>query len=157
MTYLQNIEEIISEIVIAVSVTPPLALFLQCCAVAFIEKLDAHSLNLSVEDFERHMCGGGGGSGDVSPRRRSESSSLWPLELLSSLQERQQQVLEEARGLQAELQRWQECVAREVQGILDKYPLEIKRHATHAIDSENKENDRLPPPLQPQVFADSNP
>ncbi|XP_047017052.1 rab5 GDP/GTP exchange factor isoform X2 [Ictalurus punctatus] len=126
-----------------------------CCAVAFIEKLDAHSLNLSVEDFERHMCGGGdgGGSGDVSPRRRSESSSPWPLELLSALQERQQQVLEEARDLQDELQLWQEGVAREVQNILDKYPLEIKRHAAHTIDSENEENDRLPPPLQPQVFA----
>ncbi|XP_060764100.1 rab5 GDP/GTP exchange factor isoform X3 [Neoarius graeffei] len=126
-----------------------------CCAVAFIEKLDAHSLNLSVEDFERYMCGGsGGGSGDASPRVRSESSSLWPLELLSALQERQQQVLEEAQGLQAELQCWQERVAREVQDILDKYPLEIKRHVAHAIDSENEENDRLPPPLQPQVFAD---
>ncbi|XP_053500498.1 rab5 GDP/GTP exchange factor isoform X3 [Ictalurus furcatus] len=126
-----------------------------CCAVAFIEKLDAHSLNLSVEDFERHMCGGGdgSGSGDVSPRRRSESSSPWPLELLSALQERQQQVLEEARDLQDELQLWQEGVAREVQNILDKYPLEIKRHAAHTIDSENEENDRLPPPLQPQVFA----
>lgn len=59
----------------------------------------------------------------------------------------------EAQDLQAELERWQEGVAREVQDILDKYPLEIKRHAAHAIDSENEENDRLPPPLQPQVFA----
>ncbi|KAG7322720.1 hypothetical protein KOW79_014066 [Hemibagrus wyckioides] len=122
-----------------------------CCAVAFIEKLDAHSLNLSVEDFERHMCGGG--SGEVSPRRTSESASPWPIELLSALQKRQQQVLVEAQDLQAELERWQEGVAREVQDILDKYPLEIKRHAAHAIDSENEENDRLPPPLQPQVFA----
>lgn len=119
--------------------------------MAFIEKLDAHSLNLSVEDFERHMCGGG--SGEVSPRRRSESASPWPVELLSALQKRQQQVLVEAQDLQAELERWQEGVAREVQDILDKYPLEIKKHAAHAIDSENEENDRLPLPLQPQVFA----
>ncbi|KAK2823037.1 hypothetical protein Q7C36_019637 [Tachysurus vachellii] len=123
-----------------------------CCAVAFIEKLDAHSLNLSVEDFERHMCGGCG-SGEVSPRRRSESASPWPVELLSALQKRQQQVLAEAQDLQVELQRWQEGVACEVQDILDKYPLEIKKHAAHTIDSENEENDRLPPPLQPQVFA----
>lgn len=128
-------------------------LFPQCCAVAFIEKLDAHSLNLSVEDFERHMCGGSGESGEVSPHRRSESVSPWPLELLTALQERQQQVLEEARDMQSELQLWQESVAREVQDILKKYPLEIKRHAAHAIDSENEENDRLPPPLQPQMFT----
>ncbi|KAK3521595.1 hypothetical protein QTP70_014754 [Hemibagrus guttatus] len=126
--------------------------FPQCCAVAFIEKLDAQSLNLSVEDFERHMCGGSG-SGEVSPRRRSESASPWRVELLSALQKRQQQVLVEAQDLQAELQRWQEGVAHEVQDILDKYPLEIKRRASHTIDSENEENDRLPPPLQPQVFA----
>ncbi|XP_027014301.2 rab5 GDP/GTP exchange factor isoform X2 [Tachysurus fulvidraco] len=123
-----------------------------CCAVAFIEKLDAHSLNLSVEDFERHMCGGCG-SGEISPRRRSESASPWPIELLSALHKRQQQVLVEAQDLQVELQRWQEGVASEVQDILDKYPLEFKKHAAHTIDSENEENDRLPPPLQPQVFA----
>lgn len=122
--------------------------------MAFIEKLDAHSLNLSVEDFERYMCGSMGGAGDASPCRTPKSSSPpWPLKLLSALQERQQQVLEEARGLETELQHWQEGVAREVQDILDKYPLEIKRHAAQTIDSENEENDRLPPPLQPQVFA----
>ncbi|XP_062869941.1 rab5 GDP/GTP exchange factor isoform X2 [Trichomycterus rosablanca] len=117
-----------------------------CCAVAFIEKLDAHSLNLSVEDFERHMSGG-----EASPRRAEPSP--WHLELLSSLQKRQQQVLDEAQGLQDELERWQDAVAREVRDIVEKYPLEIRRHPAHAIDAENEENDRLPPPLQPQVFA----
>ncbi|KAF7701425.1 rab5 GDP/GTP exchange factor isoform X2 [Silurus meridionalis] len=123
-----------------------------CCAVAFIEKLDAHSLNLSVEDFERYMCGGSG-SGDESPCRRSEPPSQWLLEPLSALQDRQQRVLEEAQDLQIEIQRWQESVSREVQDIISKYPLEIKRQAAHAIDCENEENDRLPPPLQPQVFT----
>ncbi|KAI5614343.1 rab5 GDP/GTP exchange factor isoform X3 [Silurus asotus] len=123
-----------------------------CCAVAFIEKLDAHSLNLSVEDFERYMCGGSG-SGDESPCRRSEPPSQWLLEPLSALQDRQQRVLEEAQDLQIEIQRWQESVSREVQDIISKYPLEIKRQAAPAIDCENEENDRLPPPLQPQVFT----
>ncbi|XP_072514756.1 rab5 GDP/GTP exchange factor isoform X2 [Salminus brasiliensis] len=132
-----------------------------CCAVAFIEKLDAQSLNLSPEDFERYM------SGQVSPRRQDDpgswtdsGSSINPLisqlhhnlDVLSSLEKRQQQVVDGAMALQTELNEWQDSVAREVQEILEKYPLEIKPRAS-AIDAENVENDRLPPPLQPQVFA----
>lgn len=136
-----------------------------CCAVAFIEKLDAQSLNLSPEDFERYMSGQG------SPRR-AESEGSWPqtssapgpsspalaqlyqnLELLSSLDSRQERVMEGARSLQSDLISWQESVEREVQEILQKYPLEIRPPAPSAIDSDNVENDRLPPPLLPQVFA----
>uniref|UniRef100_A0A8B9JYA4 A20-type domain-containing protein n=1 Tax=Astyanax mexicanus TaxID=7994 RepID=A0A8B9JYA4_ASTMX len=132
-----------------------------CCAVAFIEKLDAQSLNLSPEDFERYM------SGQVSPRRQDDpdswthpSSSVNPLisqlhhnlDMLSTLEKRQQQVLDGALILQTELNEWQDSVTQEVQEILEKFPLEIKPRAS-AIDAENVENDRLPPPLQPQVFA----
>ncbi|XP_065115906.1 rab5 GDP/GTP exchange factor isoform X5 [Paramisgurnus dabryanus] len=132
-----------------------------CCAVAFIEKLDAQSLNLSPEDFERYM------SGQASPRR-PDNPAGWPqtgsnvnpvlsqihqnLSVLSNLEKRQQQVIEEAQSLQTELAEWQDSVAREVQDILERYPLEIKPRAS-AIDAENVENDKLPPPLQPQVFA----
>ncbi|XP_059395789.1 rab5 GDP/GTP exchange factor-like isoform X3 [Carassius carassius] len=132
-----------------------------CCAIAFIEKLDGQSLNLSPEDFERYM------SGQASPRRQDDTA-VWPqsgtcvnpalsqihhnLKLLSSLEKRQQQVIEGAQNLQTELAEWQDSVAREVQEILERYPLEIKPRAS-AIDAENVENDRLPPPLQPQVFA----
>ncbi|KAJ8402209.1 hypothetical protein AAFF_G00370740 [Aldrovandia affinis] len=133
-----------------------------CCAVAFIEKLDGQSLNLSTEDFERYM------SGQASPRRQEPEA--WPpegpcggsspglaqvyqnLELLTGLEARQERVLEGARSLESDLISWQESVEREVQQILEKYPLEIRTPAS-AIDSDNVENDRLPPPLQPQVFA----
>ncbi|KAJ8342944.1 hypothetical protein SKAU_G00328720 [Synaphobranchus kaupii] len=135
-----------------------------CCAVAFIEKLDAQSLNLSAEDFERYM------SGQASPRK--QEPELWPqagpgggggsspgltqvyqsLDLLTGLEARQERVLEGARGLESDLISWQESVEREVQEILEKYPLEIRTPAS-AIDSDNVENDRLPPPLQPQVFV----
>ncbi|XP_041096870.1 rab5 GDP/GTP exchange factor isoform X2 [Polyodon spathula] len=120
-----------------------------CCAVAFIEKLDAQSLNLSPEDFERYM------SGQASPRRQDPeglSQVYQSLELLNGLGERQERVLQGARRLERDLIDWQDGVAREVQDILDKYPLEIRPPAS-AIDSDNVENDRLPPPLLPQVFA----
>ncbi|XP_015450102.1 rab5 GDP/GTP exchange factor isoform X2 [Pteropus alecto] len=131
-----------------------------CCAVAFIEKLDAQSLNLSQEDFDRYM------SGQTSPRKQ-ESENWSPdaclgvkqmyknLDLLSQLNERQERIMNEAKKLEKDLIDWTDGIAKEVQDIVEKYPLEIKppNQSLAAIDSENVENDKLPPPLQPQVYA----
>ncbi|KAL8198764.1 UNVERIFIED_CONTAM: Rab5 GDP/GTP exchange factor, partial [Gekko kuhli] len=131
-----------------------------CCAVAFIEKLDAQSLNLSQEDFDRYM------SGQASPKKQEPEN--WSadmcvgvrqmyrnLDLLSQLNERQERIVSEAKKLETDLIDWTDGVAKEVQEIVEKYPLEIKppNPALAAIDSENVENDKLPPPLQPQVYA----
>nr|XP_028563151.1 rab5 GDP/GTP exchange factor isoform X1 [Podarcis muralis]XP_028563152.1 rab5 GDP/GTP exchange factor isoform X1 [Podarcis muralis] len=131
-----------------------------CCAVAFIEKLDAQSLNLSEEDFDRYM------SGQASPKKQEPES--WPadvcvgvrqmyrnLDLLSQLNERQERIVSEAKKLERDLIDWTDGITKEVQEIVEKYPLEIKppNPALAAIDSENVENDKLPPPLQPQVYA----
>ncbi|XP_040036930.2 rab5 GDP/GTP exchange factor [Gasterosteus aculeatus] len=138
-----------------------------CCAVAFIEKLDAQSLNLSPEEFERYM------SGQASPRRdSSEGGRAEPppppppvainpvlaqlnhnLEALSGLGRRQDALMEAARGLQADLLSWPESVQREVDQVLEKYPLEVRSRTLSAIDDNNVDNDNLPPPLTPQVFA----
>ncbi|KAM9348211.1 rab5 GDP/GTP exchange factor isoform 3-T3 [Symphorus nematophorus] len=139
-----------------------------CCAAAFIEKLDAQSLNLSPEEFERYM------SGQASPRLNS-SEVDWPqtggpapgatpanpvlaqlnhnLELLSGLSSRQETLMEAAQSLQADLLSWPEGVQREVNDILEKYPLEILPRTVAAIDANNVDNDNLPPPLTPQVYA----
>ncbi|NXP48424.1 RABX5 factor, partial [Heliornis fulica] len=131
-----------------------------CCAVAFIEKLDAQSLNLSQEDFDRFM------TGQTSPKKQ-ESDSFSPdvclgvkqmyknLDLLSQLNERQERIVSEAKKLEKDLIDWTDGITKEVQDIVEKYPLEIKpkSQALAAIDSENVENDKLPPPLQPQVYA----
>ncbi|XP_074830969.1 rab5 GDP/GTP exchange factor isoform X1 [Natator depressus] len=131
-----------------------------CCAVAFIEKLDAQSLNLSQEDFDRYM------SGQTSPKK--QESENWSsdvclgvkqmyknLDLLSQLNERQERIVSEAKKLEKDLIDWTDGITKEVQDIVDKYPLEIKpkNQPLAAIDSENVENDKLPPPLQPQVYA----
>ncbi|KAM9333787.1 rab5 GDP/GTP exchange factor [Pholidichthys leucotaenia] len=138
-----------------------------CCAAAFIEKLDAQSLNLSPEEFERYM------SGQASPRY-SSSEGEWPhggsgasattvnpvlaqlnhnLEQLSSLCSHQEMVMEAARSLQADLLSWTESVQREVKDILEKYPLEVQSCTVSAIDANNTDSDNLPSPLTPQVFA----
>ena len=77
------------------------------------------------------------------------------LDLLSQLNERQDRIVSEAKKLEKDLIDWTDGVAKEVQDIVEKYSLEIKpkNQALAAIDSENMENDKLPPLLQPQVYA----
>ncbi|KAF7658596.1 hypothetical protein LDENG_00010400 [Lucifuga dentata] len=142
-----------------------------CCAVAFIEKLDGQSLNLSSEDFELYM------SGQASPHwpqtsaaSSSSSSGSTPLtqvhkrlDLLTGLGVRQERVMKEARQLESDLIDWTDEVEHKVQSALESFPPETQASsetkavessaASSAIDSDNVENDLLPPPLQPQLFA----
>lgn len=135
----------------------------QCCAVAFIEKLDAQSLNLSPEEFERYM------SGQASPRFHSAQGDQHQagagatnpvleqlnhnLEQLSSLIRRQEKLIEAAQSTRADLVSWTECVQREVSNILEEYPLEILPRTASAMDAHDADSDRLPLPLTPQVCA----
>ncbi|TNN00961.1 hypothetical protein fugu_012207 [Takifugu bimaculatus] len=116
-----------------------------CCAVAFIEKLDAQSLNLSPEEFERYM------SGQASPRfhsaegeqHRAGAGATNPvleqlnhnLEQLTGLIARQERLTEAAQSIQADLVSWPERVQREVDNILEEYPLEILPRTVAAIDA----------------------
>lgn len=144
---------------------------LQCCAVAFIEKLDGQSLNLSSEEFELYM------SGQASPHwpqasgpsSSSGSTALTQvqkrLEVLTGLGERQERVIEKAHQLESDLIDWTDEVEQKVQSILDSFPTETQTPAASggtatatttaaasAIDADI-ESELLPPPLQPQVFA----
>ncbi|KAE8622697.1 hypothetical protein XENTR_v10005337 [Xenopus tropicalis] len=131
-----------------------------CCAVAFIEKLDAQSLNLSEEEFSRYM------SGQASPKKQDLEN--WPadtcpgvkqmhrnLDLLTQLSKRQEHIVNGAKKLEKDLIDWTDDVTKEVKDIVEKYPLNIKTasQALAALESENIEDDKLPPPLQPQVYA----
>ncbi|KAL2095924.1 hypothetical protein ACEWY4_008072 [Coilia grayii] len=151
-----------------------------CCAVAFIEKLDGQSLNLSQEEFELYMSGQASPQKPLSPRAGGPpSSSSSPssgsamaaqahqnLDLLTGLGSRQEKVLEGARRLERDLIEWCDGVETSVQDVLQRFPLEIGAEGEGAaatstktpadptaIDSDNVENDKLPPPLQPQLFA----
>ncbi|CAL8353546.1 unnamed protein product [Lota lota] len=144
-----------------------------CCAVAFIEKLDGRSLNMSSEDFERHMSGqasapawpqASGASGGPSPASLQQVQS--GLELLAGLGVRQERVMKEARRLESDLIDWSEGVEHKVHGALERFPPATEgpppdvpaaaaaaAAAPSAIDADNVENDLLPPPLQPQLFT----
>ncbi|KAL4647652.1 rab5 GDP/GTP exchange factor-like [Arapaima gigas] len=120
-----------------------------CCAVAFIEKLDAQSLNLSPGEFECYMSGQMSQVNLGSGSRPSQAPNS--LDLLAGLGARQERVLEAAQKLEKDLIDWQEGVEHEVKHVLEKYPLPM-HSPTSAIDSDNIENDLLPPPLQPQML-----
>lgn len=76
--------------------------------------------------------------------------------------------MEKARQLESDLIDWTDEVEQKVQSIIERYPTETQNPtattasgatsaatpaASSAIDSDNVENELLPPPLQPQVFA----
>uniref|UniRef100_A0A3B4AL43 Uncharacterized protein n=1 Tax=Periophthalmus magnuspinnatus TaxID=409849 RepID=A0A3B4AL43_9GOBI len=135
-----------------------------CCAVAFIEKLDGQSLNLSTEEFELYMSGQasphwpqGASASTESPGSSALNQVHKRLDLLTGLGERQDRVIEKARQLESDLIDWTDEVEQKVQNVLESFPQDLPNPATStsasAIDSENVENELLPPPLQPQVFA----
>lgn len=75
------------------------------------------------------------------------------MELLAGLSSRQEALLEAAQRLQAELLSWPQGIQREVDDILEKYPLDVLPRRVAAIDDNNADSESLPPPLTPQVFA----
>lgn len=143
----------------------------QCCAVAFIEKLDGQSLNLSAEEFDLYMSGQASpnwpqatGASSCSPGSAALNQVHKRLDLLTGLGERQERVMEKARQLESDLIDWTDEVEQKVQSVLESFPPETQNPpaptasgtasaASSAIDADNVENELLPPPLQPQVFA----
>lgn len=143
----------------------------QCCAVAFIEKLDGQSLNLSSEEFELYMSGQASphwpqatGASSCSPGSAALNQVHKRLDMLTGLGERQEQVMEKARQLENDLIDWTDEVEQKVQSVLESFPPETQNltapaasgttaAASSAIDADNVENELLPPPLTPQVFA----
>ncbi|XP_037534134.1 RAB guanine nucleotide exchange factor (GEF) 1, like [Nematolebias whitei] len=143
-----------------------------CCAVAFIEKLDGQSLNLSSEEFELYMSGQAsphwpqstGATASSSSGNAALAQTHNSLDLLTGLGERQERVMEKARQMESDLIDWTDEVEQTVQSALDAFPLQTQNStaatvggtepaASSAIDSDNVENELLPPPLTPQVFA----
>lgn len=141
-----------------------------CCAVAFIEKLDGQSLNLSSEEFELYMSGQASphwpqatGASSCSSGSAALNQVHKRLDLLTGLGERQERVMEKARQLESDLIDWTDEVEQKVQSVLESFPPETQNTpatasgpasaASSAIDADNVENELLPPPLQPQVFA----
>ena len=104
------------------------------------------------------------GASSCSPGSAALTQVHKRLDLLTGLGERQERVFEKARQLESDLIDWSDEVEQKVQNVLESFTPETQKPAAataseaasaapSAIDSDNVENELLPPPLQPQVFA----
>nr|XP_033811334.1 rab5 GDP/GTP exchange factor-like isoform X1 [Geotrypetes seraphini]XP_033811335.1 rab5 GDP/GTP exchange factor-like isoform X1 [Geotrypetes seraphini] len=101
-----------------------------CCAVAFIEKLDAPALSLTREEFDQHMQGQ-----RLQVRRIPHCllKSDWPglqqiqqnQKLLLELRSRQDRIIRGVQNMQQELKDWPRSIGKEVQEIMNRFPLHI--------------------------------
>ncbi|RUS77864.1 hypothetical protein EGW08_014377, partial [Elysia chlorotica] len=129
-----------------------------CCAVSFVESINAESLNISVTDFERYMSGaavppgyhrGGGEHLHLSIGLRMMYENL---RVLGELRQRQEKVMAEALQLQADMNEFKENFIQEVDKAKERTPLVIRpRKVKVDLDLEfsASNSSNLPSPLTP--------
>jgi len=131
---------------------------LQCCAVAFIENLNAESLSIRAEDFDRYM------SGAAAPHDPSQVITTCDglrlmqqnVAVLVELRASQERLMAEAMQLQQDMLDFCASTREQVASLLARTPLELRPRRTKVNlddDPESTEAERLPPPLQPEVVT----
>jgi hypothetical protein len=128
---------------------------LQCCAVTFIEKLNADSLSIHPEDFERYMSGAAVPHDPAHIVTTCEGLRLMRenIATLGDLRARQERLMAEAMQLQQDMVDFCNGIRDQVDALLARTPLDLRpRRAAANLDDEPPQSDadRLPPPLQPQ-------
>lgn len=126
--------------------------FFQCCAVSFVEGINAESLNISSTDFDRYM------SGEAVPPGSGNEHLCRGLQLmhenlreLGELRQRQEKVMAEALQLLADMNEFKENFVTQIEQTKQKTPLTIRpRKVKVDPDAEfSGTNSNLPSPLTP--------
>lgn len=124
-----------------------------CCAVAFIENINAESLSLSVAEYDRYMSGeatppGSGGEHICEGLRLMQQN----LKTLIELRQRQERVMAEALKLQQDMRDFNDSFDKDIASALVRAPLTIRPRKVK-VDLDDMEMDgstaNLPSPLQP--------
>jgi len=130
-----------------------------CCALAFVEKLDASSLNLPQGEFDSYM------SGEAIPPGSWEASLLMcegiqtmshNLKTLSDLSELQTKIMADMEVMEKDMMEFQSSVSAEVERVLARTTYTIrepKKPVTVDSLSPQTEERLLPPPLLPQNLS----
>ncbi|KAL8597191.1 hypothetical protein ACOMHN_022238 [Nucella lapillus] len=124
-----------------------------CCAVSFIENINAESLSLSVTEYERYMSGEATPAGSCG-EHICEGLRLMQhnLQSLTQLKQRQERVMAEALQLQQEMRDFNQNFSAEITSVLQRTPLTIRPRKVK-VDLDAVESDscsaNLPSPLQP--------
>ncbi|KAM4808048.1 rab5 GDP/GTP exchange factor-like [Rhinophrynus dorsalis] len=94
-----------------------------CCAVSFIETLDASSLSLTQEEFDRFMQQQTGEASTQNPAVNVIQRMQQNKKLLEELWCRQDILIQKAELLGMELSAWPLSIQEEVQEIISRFPL----------------------------------
>lgn len=130
-----------------------------CCAISFIENLDAQSLSLTQEEYDDYMSGRAvppGSERNTEPICEGLRMMYANLSALEDLRNRQDCLMENALDLQRELTAWRDGVVNRVQEVLTTKPLVVKRFKVPTgLDDDITQEDTkdLPSPLQPMVVS----
>ncbi|XP_038059266.1 rab5 GDP/GTP exchange factor-like isoform X2 [Patiria miniata] len=126
-----------------------------CCAISFIENLDAQSLSLTQEEYDSYMAGEAVPPGGLSQEPICDGLRLMYANLtsLEELRGRQDRLMKSAKELQAEMTAWKDSVIKQVDDVLREKPLIIRRAKVPAgLDTEiSSTSQNLPAPLVPEV------
>ncbi|XP_033102183.1 rab5 GDP/GTP exchange factor-like [Anneissia japonica] len=129
-----------------------------CCAITFIENLDAQSLAISQQDYEDYMAGKKvpPGSEESEPICDGLRLMYTNLTTLEELRFRQNRLLDDAKMLQREIKEWRESVTRQVEEELASKPVITTTSVLPVDISADLNQDHfalLPAPLKPEVVG----
>ncbi|KAK0045596.1 rab5 GDP/GTP exchange factor isoform X2 [Biomphalaria pfeifferi] len=123
-----------------------------CCAVSFVESINAESLNISNTDFERYMSGEAVPPGSGNEQICKGLQMMYDnLKVLAELRQRQEKVMAEVLQLQADMNEFKENFIKKVDEAKERTPLIIRPRKVK-VDPDiafSGQNSNLPSPLTP--------